>query len=285
METPMCCDARTSEGCGCGCSGSAVVESMQPMAWQVARRIDALGDSELRALVRMTRASARWRHAALRLCAQAVATPGSALDAPVRRFLEARFGRDLGFLRIHRGPAADRAAAALGVPAFALGPGIVFAAEGYDPDAEAGRRLLAHEVTHVLQQAKGLSRQPSPSGDAAREAQAEAAAAVIDAPDVSPADILYHAALIAAPLAVHTINPVLARCGATCSFPFAPEGVLFDPRSGVPCGLVDCGQPFPPSPRAKSWCAYNCAGQRYGAFVINTVCGPVGPYFTDQFVN
>ena len=61
--------------------------------------------------------------------------------------------------------------------------------------------------------------------------------------------------------------------------------MLFDPRNTVPYGLVDCGFASTPGPRATSWCAYQCASQRYGAFVINTTCGPVGPFFTDQFVN
>jgi hypothetical protein len=146
--------------------------------------------------------------------------------------------------------------------------------------------VLAHELTHVLQQATGPRLQDvaayfSPS----HESQAFSVARAVDARDRTPADVLRRTPPLAAPVAVQTVNPILARCGSICTFPFAPEGVLIDPKTGAPCGLVDCGFTSTPGPRATSWCVYSCAGQKFGAFVINTVCGPVGPFFTDQFVN
>jgi hypothetical protein len=219
--------------------------------------------------------------------AEAIVAGGSPLERSVRRFMERRFAEDFGFVRVHRGADAAQAAVALGCPAFTVSNHILFGKDQYDPDHPAGRQLLAHELTHTLQQRKG-GRVLPPRLDfgPGHESQAEVAARAVDAPSHTPADVLRVTPLLAAPLSIQTSNGVWARCGSICSFPFAPEGVLLDPRKiDVPCGLVDCGYTSTPGPRATSWCAYQCAGRSYGAFVINTVCGPVGPYFTDQFVN
>jgi hypothetical protein len=58
---------------------------------------------------------------------------------------------------VHTGPASAQAADALGAEAFTMGPDIHFAANAYDPDSAGGRRLIAHEVAHTVQQ-RGLPR-------------------------------------------------------------------------------------------------------------------------------
>jgi hypothetical protein len=83
---------------------------------------------------------------------------GSPLPDTVRAFFEPRFGRDLSGIRIHTGNAADSAARALGARAFAIGDDIAFAAGRYDPGTAEGRRLLAHELVHTIQQESGLRR-------------------------------------------------------------------------------------------------------------------------------
>ncbi len=55
-------------------------------------------------------------------------------------------------MRVHTNRAAARAAQAKQARAYAVGRDIVFGADQYDPQSDAGRRLLAHEVTHVIQQ-------------------------------------------------------------------------------------------------------------------------------------
>jgi hypothetical protein len=84
-------------------------------------------------------------HAALR-------APGQPLDAATRAFFEPRFGRDFGGVRIHADSIAAEAAGAVGARAFAVGRHIVMGPGAYAPSGEDGRRLLAHELTHTLQQ-------------------------------------------------------------------------------------------------------------------------------------
>jgi len=67
--------------------------------------------------------------------------------------MERRFGRDFGRIRIHTDPPAARASAALGAEAFTVGHHIAFAGAGFLPDTAQGKRLLAHELTHAVQQA------------------------------------------------------------------------------------------------------------------------------------
>jgi len=77
---------------------------------------------------------------------------GKPLARSTRSFFEERFGRDFADVRVHTGPAADRAARSIGAEAFTLGTDIAFANGNYDPRSRAGTRLLAHELTHVVQQ-------------------------------------------------------------------------------------------------------------------------------------
>lgn len=71
---------------------------------------------------------------------------GKALAPADRAFFEPRFGRDFSTVRLHDGPAADRAARAIGARAFAWGGDIAFAA---GERARGGGRLLGHELAHV----------------------------------------------------------------------------------------------------------------------------------------
>ncbi len=77
---------------------------------------------------------------------------GRPLPESERAFFEPRFGRDLGEVRIHTGKHAAEMAQELKAHAFTVGPNVVFGAGGYAPETAAGRRLLAHELTHVVQQ-------------------------------------------------------------------------------------------------------------------------------------
>jgi hypothetical protein len=78
---------------------------------------------------------------------------GRPLGGTERAFFEPRFGHDFGGVRVHTGAAASSAAEAIRARAFTMGRDIVFRAGHYRPDTQAGRRLLAHELTHVVQQA------------------------------------------------------------------------------------------------------------------------------------
>jgi hypothetical protein len=93
---------------------------------------------------------------------------GMPLDAASRSYFEPRFGHDFGHVRVHAGPRAAAAAASVQARAFTIGRDVVFAAGEHNPESEVGKRLLAHELTHVLQQgrrstaSKVLQRQAAP---------------------------------------------------------------------------------------------------------------------------
>ncbi|MDT7543556.1 MAG: hypothetical protein QOE33_3460 [Acidobacteriota bacterium] len=82
---------------------------------------------------------------------------GHPLPAPVRAFMEPRFGQDFGGVRVHTDARAAESARAVNAHAYTVGDNVVFAHAQYAPETTAGRRLLAHELTHVLQQRAGLS--------------------------------------------------------------------------------------------------------------------------------
>lgn len=80
-----------------------------------------------------------------------LASPGSALEPTLRQDMEQRFGYDFSRVRIHTGEDAVESARAFEANAYTLGNDIVFARGRYSPDTDHGRRLLAHELAHVVQ--------------------------------------------------------------------------------------------------------------------------------------
>ena len=80
---------------------------------------------------------------------------GQPLDSNTRGFMENRFVRDFSGVRVHTDSAASASARALNANAYTLGHDIVFGAGRYQPNTEQGKRLVAHELTHVLQQQAG----------------------------------------------------------------------------------------------------------------------------------
>ncbi len=100
---------------------------------------------------------------------------GSALPGDVRRSMEERFGADFGDVRIHTGGAAEQLSSGIRAHAFTHGQDIYFNAGKYDPSSATGGRLLAHELTHTIQQ--GASR-PNGAARVARSIQRTTAAAL-----------------------------------------------------------------------------------------------------------
>ena len=80
---------------------------------------------------------------------------GRPLDGGTRALMEPRFGRDLSGVRVHTGAQADESARAVGARAYAVGQDAVFAAGQYNPESREGLRLLAHELSHTVQQTGG----------------------------------------------------------------------------------------------------------------------------------
>jgi len=83
---------------------------------------------------------------------------GEALDPEVRRAAEQQHGHSFHDVRVHQDAAADAAARGLGARAFTSGTDVVFRAGAYEPSTPRGQRLLAHELAHVVQQARGARR-------------------------------------------------------------------------------------------------------------------------------
>jgi hypothetical protein len=79
---------------------------------------------------------------------------GRTLDQETRAFMEARLAHDFGHVRIHTGASASDSAQALGAQAYTSDQDIVFATGSYNPVTFAGRKLLAHELAHVIQQSR-----------------------------------------------------------------------------------------------------------------------------------
>jgi hypothetical protein len=92
-------------------------------------------------------------------------SPGQPLDPTVRAFMEERFGHDFGGVRVHTNARAAESAWAVNAMAYTLGQNIVFWSGQYSPQTQEGKRLLAHELAHVVQQNDGGKRiQRAPAG-------------------------------------------------------------------------------------------------------------------------
>jgi hypothetical protein len=79
-------------------------------------------------------------------------SPGQPLDQATRASMEPRFGYDFSHVRIHTDERAARSAGAVNALAYTVGQDVVFGTGRYAPGTAEGRRLLAHELTHVMQQ-------------------------------------------------------------------------------------------------------------------------------------
>jgi hypothetical protein len=85
---------------------------------------------------------------------QALRGNGSSLLESARGFFEPRFGHDFSRVRIHTDSRAARLARSVNARAFTLGHDIVFGSGEYSPETREGKHLLAHELTHVVQQGR-----------------------------------------------------------------------------------------------------------------------------------
>jgi len=96
---------------------------------------------------------------------EVLASPGQPLDPGTRAFMEPRFGRDFSKVRVHSGSTAERSARAVNALAYTVGERIVFAEPRYSPQTSEGKRLLAHELTHTIQQNRGQRSAVKRNGD------------------------------------------------------------------------------------------------------------------------
>jgi hypothetical protein len=120
---------------------------------------------------------------------EALRAPGHSLDPQTRSFMEPRLGFDLSRVRVHTDAKAAQSAQDIDALAYTLGRDIVFAPAQYAPGSPAGRRVIAHELAHVMQQAV-----TSPStelrlgeADTPQEREAEALASSFAGPEAGEA--------------------------------------------------------------------------------------------------
>ncbi|HEV2387308.1 MAG TPA: DUF4157 domain-containing protein [Candidatus Acidoferrales bacterium] len=102
-------------------------------------------------------------------------SPGQPLDSATRAFMESRFGHDFSRVRVHADAQAAESARAVSALAYTVGSDLVFNAGQFAPTTGPGRRLLAHELTHVVQQTNAGTSMPSPfraATDGVREKEA-----------------------------------------------------------------------------------------------------------------
>ncbi len=85
---------------------------------------------------------------------------GSNMDSPTQSFMENRFGTDFSNVKIHTGDDAVQMSRELNAQAFTVGSDIYFNSGKYNPSSDSGKHLLAHELTHTVQQ--GSAKQVSP---------------------------------------------------------------------------------------------------------------------------
>lgn len=121
----------------------------------------------------------------------ALASPGQPLDAETLAFMQPRFGHDFSSVRVHSGTLAEQSAQDVNARAYTVGQDMVFGKGWFAPGTHAGRRLLAHELTHVVQQsgsqAHVIRRSPvSPDGPPVNEEILGASAST------SETVVLYH---------------------------------------------------------------------------------------------
>lgn len=168
-------------------------------------------------------------------------SPGQPLDPGARVFFEPRFGHDFSRVRVHTDSAAAESARAVNAMAYTVGQDIVFGSVQYQPSTPDGRRLLAHELTHVVQQyaatgAAHLLIQPE-NHPSEREAQ-DSAAAIEHGSTPHPG--------------ARSQSVVARRVGT-------PAGVMPSPGTLVPQGAPRYA---PPSPSEDFYQMYERAKQR-----------------------
>lgn len=100
-------------------------------------------------------------------------SPGQPLDHATRAFMEPRLGHDFSEVRVHTDARAADSSRAVEAHAYTVGRDMVFGAGQYSPRTREGRRLLAHELTHVVQQRGGAAMAASVSNAPAHEREAD----------------------------------------------------------------------------------------------------------------
>jgi hypothetical protein len=193
----------------------------------------------------------------------AFASPGRPLDHSARAVMESRLGVGLAGVRIHTGGRAAEAARAVSARAFTVGQDIFFGANRYDPRSREGQRLLAHELTHTVQQSgglgPGLQRDPIPESAAKPAATPAPAPTAESDPKKAPAN---HVTVFIPPALFPSLFPYLpalrsttigsapgsAATPATPAAPLIPAPSSYTPPAAAGSGATPGLAPVPAAP-------------------------------------
>jgi hypothetical protein len=150
--------------------------------------------------------------------------PGQAIDPATRAFMEPRFGHDFSHVRVHTDAKAAQSAQAINAHAYTVGANIVFNDGHYAPGTSQGRSLLAHELTHVIQQSgfSATAGLPGTNRDHSGEAEATAASTAV----------AQSAGVRLLPVAHRFAAPCVARQAISHEFPGFSQNAL------VECGAA-----------------------------------------------
>lgn len=215
-------EPQLQRACPCG-GGCSKCQSEQP------------SQEHERLQTKRVQASDAGETAAPPLVHEVLRAPGQPLDPTARNFMERRFGYGFDQVRVHTDAKAAESARAVNAQAYTLGRDVVFGAGQYAPGTPTGRRLLAHELTHVAQQGKAAT-----ASD--RAIQRACSGSVTGNAIVSDKEVDYQRALKAGRYCRDTGFTGLFHGAATCyrEVPkrnvqdLCPPGdqVCFDPKTG-----------------------------------------------------
>lgn len=109
---------------------------------------------------------------------EVISSPGQSLDSTTREFMESRFGHDFSRVRVHTDARAAESTRTVNAQAYTVGRDVVFGAEQYTPGTNTGKSLLAHELTHVVQQRGPNGKNERPTTGNANDAHEQEASRV-----------------------------------------------------------------------------------------------------------
>jgi len=152
---------RVSEPCACGgrCSGCQAKQPNQEHLSLQTSRVQGSDTAQI---------------AAPPIVHEVLASSGQPLDSSTRDFMESRFGYDFSRVRVHSDARAAASAQSVNALAYTSGTDVVFGAGQFSPATTQGRKLLAHELAHVVQQGQAassvsLQRQVTPAQPAPKQ--------------------------------------------------------------------------------------------------------------------
>jgi hypothetical protein len=143
-------------GCGCGTCPACAAKSLRisEPGDSLEREADTVADQVMHQAAPVQRASGNVGSVS-EPPSGVVPAGGGELDAATRAFMEPKFGFDFSGVRVHDEPAGAQSAHDVNARAYTVGQHLVFGAGQYAPATQEGRRLIAHELAHVVQQAGG----------------------------------------------------------------------------------------------------------------------------------